>query len=98
MKQFKSDGRYKFYSNGLHYIAEFGWVALEERRLFAAILKQLEAMHGPVTYVVQNEGGYSYRRYNENYRSEQNRKAKRRRIYLRDESDLTLALLRADMS
>lgn len=97
MIQYKSDGRYKYYSSGLHYIVEFRWASLEERQLFTRLAKVFADLYGPEKEKVQREG-YSYPvwQFNQEWRSEQNRNAKRRRIYLKDESVLSLALLRIE--
>lgn len=98
MKQYKSDGRYKYYSLGLHYIVEFRWAALEDRQLFSRLLRIFEELYGPdKEKIFQNEDGtqcFPYWKYNTDWRFEQNRSAKRRRIYLKEESALSLALLR----
>lgn len=101
MKQYKSDGRYKYYNLGLHYIVEFRWAGLEDKQLFAKLRKVFEEMYGPdkekVLYHKTTNGEDYYFpqwKYNTEWRFEQNRSAKRRRIYLKEESVLSLALLR----
>jgi hypothetical protein len=94
MIQFKSDGRYKYHDRGLHYIAEFRWASLEERMLFTKLIKVMVDTYGPEKEKQMSEHGYTTWKLNENWRCEQNRSAKRRRIYLREESALTMALLR----
>jgi hypothetical protein len=95
MKQFKSDGRYKYYGSGLHYIVEFRWANAEDKLLFVKLHKVFAELYGPEKEKVQREG-YSYPvwQLNQEWRSEQNRNARRRRIYLKEESVLSLALLR----
>lgn len=101
MRQYKSDARYKYYSSGFHYIVEFRWAELEDRQLFAKLLKIFEEMYGPdkekVLHHKTADGSDYYFpqwKYNTDWRFEQNRSAKRRRIYLKEESALSLALLR----
>jgi hypothetical protein len=95
MKLFKSDGRYNFHSQGYHYIAEFRWANTEERVLFAKLLDAFKELYGPDKEKVRREG-YSYDiwQYNPEWRYEQKKSVKRRRIYLKDESSLTLAMLK----
>ncbi len=95
MKQFKSDGRYKYYNNGFHFIVEFRWHNAEDKLLFVKLHKVFAELYGPEKEKVQREG-YSYPvwQLNQEWRSEQNRNARRRRIYLKEESVLSLALLR----
>jgi hypothetical protein len=94
MRQFKSDGRYKYHSLGFHYIVEFGWVNREDRVLFVDLMHQFEDMYGKHIHQEINADGWPVKTFNEHYRLEQSNKARRRRIYLREESALTLALLR----
>lgn len=94
MKQFKSDGRFKFHDKGLCYIVEFGWANLSDRALFSRLIAFFKEMYGPEKEKKYRENGYAYWTMNENWRCEQNRSARRRRIYLKDESVLTIALLK----
>jgi len=94
MRQFKSDGRYKYHSLGFHYIVEFGWVNREDRVLFVDLMHQFEDMYGKHIHQKINADGWPVKTFNEHYRLEQSIKARRRRIYLREESALTMALLR----
>lgn len=96
MKQFKSDGRYKYYAQGFQHIVEFRWASLDDRQVFAKLLKVFEEMYGPVKEKVLKENSYPVWKLNSDWRFEQNRSAKRRRIYLKEESALTLALLRVE--
>lgn len=94
MKQFKSDGRYKYHNLGLHYIVEFRWGNSEERQIYTKLLKEFTELYGDANSLESNDLGYSIWRENPNWRFEQNIQARRRRIYLKDESVLSLALLR----
>lgn len=101
MKQYKSDGRYKYHSLGFHYIVQFQWAGLEDRQLFAKLIKVFEELYGPYKEKVlhhKTANGEDYYfpqwKYNDNWRCEQTRSARRRRIYLKEESALSLALLR----
>ena len=98
MKQYyKSDGRYKYHNRGLHYIVEFGWARIEERQQFAKLLKVFQEIYGPEKERIFDEvRGYPVWKMNDYWRSEQNSITKRRRIYLREESVLSLALLRVE--
>jgi len=94
MRQFKSDGRYKYHNLGYHYIVEFGWVNREDRVLFVDLMHQFEDIYGKHIHQEINTDGWPVKMFNEHYRIEQSIKARRRRIYLREESALTMALLR----
>ena len=95
MKQYRSDGRYLYHNKGLVYIAEFRWNNRNEHSLFVRLRAELRDIYGPESDTVFDaQRGVHYRQMNENWRSEQNFRAKRRRIYLREESALSLALLR----
>jgi len=97
MNQFKSDGRYKYYSLGLHYIVEFRWHGTEDRELFRKLCKVFEEMYGPIKerQTRTDSGDYfPHWTINKEWQYEQNKSAKRRRIYLKEESVLSLALLR----
>lgn len=97
MKQYKSDKRYKYFNLGLHYIVEFRWAASEETILFNKLRRVFEEMYGPdkEKLMYTDSGAYFPNwKYNTDWRFEQNRSAKRRRIYLKEESALSLALLR----
>lgn len=96
MRTFKSDGRYKYYSQGLGHIVEFRWADTEDRRLFLKLRVALIELYGDDNERVTGNNGYSYWKGNEYWRSEQNRSAKRRRIYLKDETALSLILLRVE--
>jgi len=93
MKAFKSDGRYKFHSQGLGHIVEFRWAGLEDRMLFSKMIDVLKDMYGPEKEKYTSEAGYTLWRLNNEWRCEQNRSAKRRRIYLKDEATLSYILL-----
>ena len=97
MKQYKSDARYKLYSQGFHYIVEFRWHNQEDRVLFSNLITVFKEMYGPdKEKVLYDEAGnfVPHWKINDTWRCEQNRSAKRRRIYLKEESILSLALLR----
>jgi hypothetical protein len=94
MKLFKSDGRYKFHNLGLHYIVEFRWQNQDDRVQYSKLLKYFKDVYGPDKEKVYDiNPGLGRWVANTNWRCEQNLAAKRRRIYLREESALTLALL-----
>lgn len=95
MIQFKSDGRYKYHNRGLHYIVEFRWNSRDERLQFSELVKFFKELYGPEREQVLNSAGtYMIWKNNPDWQYEQNMKAKRRRIYLKEESVLSLALLK----
>jgi hypothetical protein len=97
MKQFKSDGRYKYHDKGFHYIVEFRWSHYDDRQLYIKLLNAFTEIYGPEKDKFISEHGYTLWKWNQDWRCEQNRGAKRRRIYLREESVLSLALLRVEI-
>jgi hypothetical protein len=94
MKLFKSDYRYKLHNQGFHHIIQFAWHYKTDSEMFRKIIRELEEMYGPHTETVFAESGITYRKWNENWRCEQVQKCKRRRIYLKNEMDATLILLK----
>ena len=90
MNVFKSDGRYRHFREGYSYIVDFHWSGWADRLLFNQLVNQLYALHGP-----QKEKIDAYRiKYNEHYRVENNSRRACRRIYLRNESSISVALLK----
>lgn len=97
MKHIKSNGRYKYYNLGFHHIVDFAWVSRTDRELFAKLASVFKDMYGPdkvKTY--ENDNAWGRWVWNEHWRLEQNANAKRRRIYLKEESGLILALLKVN--
>ena len=95
MKVFKSDGRYKLHNRGYTYIAEFRWKNRDDDAAYSTIGRGLESMHGPQWLDMPGKSILGARRMrNENYVLEVNKNAKRRRIYVKNESDITMALLK----
>jgi len=94
MIQYKSDGRYKYHNQGFHYIVDFRWGSLADRHLFVQLVKVFSEMYGPVKQKIMNENSYPVWKMNPDWRFENTKSAKRKRIYLKDESVLTVALLK----
>jgi len=94
MKQYRSDGRYKYHGQGFHYIVDFAWNNRDDQLLFTKLTKVFAELYGDEKTETKIDGWRSRCTWNENWRSERNFKAKRRRIYLKEESVLSLALLR----
>ena len=91
MRTFKSDGRYNLHSRGFHYIVEFSWHGRDDRSLYWALIKEFEEIYGPPRYLDIEK---NMRVLNDNWRCESNAKAKRRRIYLKEDTGLSMALLK----
>ena len=91
MRVFKSDGRYKHHNLGLVYICELLWHG--ERELFKKLIPAFAEMYGLSHESVPTANGFNIRKYNEHYRFEMNTKAKRRRIYMREEHYITMVML-----
>jgi hypothetical protein len=94
MKLYKSDARYKYHNEGFHYIAEFG-TCFDERIKFGALRKVLEEKYGPQRKYVYVSDWQDYRHeLNPVWRSViTSAHCKRRRIYVKDESVITFAML-----
>jgi hypothetical protein len=98
MKHFKSDRRYKNFANGYHYVIDFRWT---ESKLYMEYTEACNKLYGDARVKILNEDGTIARdswglvraRFNENYRLEINRSQKRRRIYLKDESNMLILAL-----
>jgi len=94
MKYFQSNHRYKLYSQGFHHIAEFRWNNRNDRVLFLELKKIFTEQYGPdkdKEFLHNNLGVWKY---NNNWRAEHNTSAKRIRIYLKEESAMSLAMLK----
>lgn len=91
MRVFKSDGRFKLHSRGFHYIVEFRWHARDDKKLYNDLFNEFTDMYGPTRYVDKEKGSWIW---NDNWRFEANAKAKRRRIYLKEETSLSMAFLK----
>lgn len=94
MRIYKSDGRYKYHSQGYEYIAQFGWASLADKKMWSELIKVFEETYGPHIERYTDENGWPKSRRNEHYVLEQNKPARRRRIYAKHESDFTIALLK----
>lgn len=92
---FKSDGRYKNYNRGFHHIIEFRWNNRDDTAMWIKMREQFEELYGPASSS-EIVNGYLVRELNKHYTLDQNKAAKRRRIYVKEEADVTLALLRIE--
>jgi hypothetical protein len=98
LKHFKSDRRYKNFTSGYHYIIDFRWT---ESKLYMDYTEACNKLYGDARVTILKEDGTISRdsfglvrkRFNENYRLEANRSQKRRRIYLKDESQMLILTL-----
>ena len=89
MKVIKSDGRYNYHSLGFTTIMEFRIKAISERMNYIAVEKALVKLYGPRNVEVGNNKFKP----NENYRTQLMSDRKRRRVYLKNESDVSMLLL-----
>lgn len=96
MKVYKSDGRYKFHSQGYEYIAQFGWANSADKKLWLELVKIFEENYGPHIERYIDVNGWPRTKRNDNYVLEQNKSARRRRIYVKHEADFTIALLKVN--
>lgn len=94
MKFFKSNHRYKLYKEGFHYIAEFNWRNHASRDMFFKLKKIFEEQYGPYRDKEFLSNSLPRWTYNEHWRAENSVGTRRTRIYLREESALSMALLK----
>lgn len=95
MNFFESNYRHKLHSAGFHYIAEFTWRNMRDTKRFSEMVTALKQIYGPAyTDAIDPDSGRMIRTWNENWRSESNTYARRKRIYLKHEADMSLIMLR----
>ena len=94
MRIIKSDRRHKLFNQGFTHILEFR--AFMEQSQFNSIASGLEKTYGPAE-TTDYRNAWIHRTLNHNYRLELNRKTKRRRIYLRNEKDVTMFILKGQL-
>ena len=95
MKFIQSNHRYKLYNQGFHYIIEFSLRGNKDAKLFSELVVALTEMYGEEKSLVEIPGKIHMWKYNENWRREHNTYAKRKRIYLRNGTDMTMLMLKA---
>jgi hypothetical protein len=74
-------------------MVQFRWANAEDKKLFDQLREVLVDLRGPIYSMEPNSMGILVRRVNSFWRFEVVRAYKKRRIYLRNESDLTMAML-----
>lgn len=98
MKFFKSNHRYNMYNQGFHYIAEFNTKKQADRELYSRLCEHMKEMYGPVKteITVVKAQGLVFPKFtlNDNWRVDYREALKRRRIYLKDETAYTFAMLK----
>lgn len=96
MKIIKSNRNYKLYNSGFHWIIECNDLH-DDPAKFYQIVKACEQMYGPEREWKNSdrERFWSFMTYNHNWRYEIVKKSKRRRIYLKNETDISLLMLKA---
>jgi len=95
MKLFKTDGRYKYYDEGFSYIAEFS-TNYAERILFGKLRKQIAEKYGLVKQFSYMPDKVPYTESGKStvWRCDYDiRRNTKRRIYVKDESVITFAML-----
>ena len=93
MKVIKSDGRYNLFKQGFNTIMEFRMKVKDDRDLFFSCQKAVETIHGLRAGKDEN----NQLKWNEHYRTQAMSDHKRRRIYLKNESEVSLILLKASV-
>lgn len=96
MKIIKSNRNYKLYNSGFHWIIECD-DNVNSPVKFYEIVKACEQMYGPEREWKRqrDDKAWTIMVYNHNWRYDINKKLKRRRIYLKNETDITLLMLKA---
>lgn len=95
MKVIKSDRRYKYFHSGYQHILEFR-TTIGDGKQYRAVLEGLEDLYGPVENISWTNG-WMNKTLNNNYRVDYSRKLKRRRIYLKNEKDITFFVLKCQL-
>jgi hypothetical protein len=96
MKFIESNHRYKLYNQGFGYIVSFSFRGTKDAALFASLCQSLAEMYGDEKELVMLEGGGHCWKYNQNWRKEISSYAKRKRIYLRNGTDMTMLMLKVE--
>lgn len=93
MKYIESNYRHKMYSAGFHYILEFNTRTFRDRELYSSLFEEFVNMYGADKERMVTES-YPKWKYNDNWRAEYTSSMNRRRIYLKESSAYTMAMLR----
>lgn len=90
-----SNHRYKLYNQGFKFIIEFRFKSSADAELFKQLSNYLTELHGPdkSSRLPQGQSWHIWE-YNKHWRKEINNAAKRKRIYLENESDMSLIMLK----
>ena len=91
MKVIKSDGRYNFHREGFTTILEFNMRIRPQRDQFFQLQSAVRELYGEPRFIHPATGRWKM---NENYRTQLMSDRKNRRIYLRNESEVTLLMLK----
>lgn len=85
------------YSAGFHYIVEFNTRLSRDRDLYQKLYKSFSNIYGPDKFQVEVDridgGKHTVWRSSDDWRTEYRPSMKRKRIYLKDASPLTMAML-----
>lgn len=92
MKVIKSDGRYNYHKDGFTTILQFNMKIRTQRDHFFQMNTAVKELYGESRFIDPGTGRW---RSNENYRTQLMSDRKNRRIYLRDEQEVTLLMLKA---
>ena len=93
MKVIKSDARYKFFNQGFKVILEFRIKVRQERDHYFKVYETVESIYGNFRTLNPETSKYEI---NPNFRVNTMSDNKRRRIYLRDEAEVSLILLKIE--
>ena len=93
MKVIKSDGRYNYHKDGFTTILQFNIKVRPQRDQFFQLQTAVKALWGEPRFIDAGTGRWKS---NEHYRMQMMSDRKHRRIYLRDEAEVTLLMLRVE--
>ena len=93
MKVIKSDGRYNYHKDGFTTILQFNMRVRPQRDQFFQLKAAATELWGDPRFINAATGRWQH---NENYRMQQMSDRKNRRIYLRNEQEVTLLMLRVE--
>ena len=92
MKVIKSDGRYNYHRDGFTTILQFNMKIRVQRDEFIRLQTAVKELYGEPRFIDAETGRWKT---NANYRTQLMSDRKNRRIYLRDEAEVTLLMLKA---
>lgn len=94
MKVIKSNGNYKLFYRGFHWIIQCH-DSDKDAGNFYKLVNACKEMYGPESEWLPKPEPFGMYKHNDDWRYDINKKLKRRRLYLKNETDVTLLMLKA---